>query len=174
MQDERTDRPAYLRFFAMIATSMAVMHVLMYVNSAEILNHARFSEMRLLMTVMMGASMTVIMLAYMRRMYTRAWANAAIFGGAVIVFAVAVFLIRSQVTVTDVDYMQGMIPHHSIAILTSENAQIDDVRVRALADEIIEAQEREIGEMEWLIEDIRANGVATNSEEAEARPLPVD
>ena len=173
MQSERTGREAYLRFFAMIATSMVVMHVLMYVNSADILGHARISEMRILMTVMMGASMTVVMLAYMLRVYTRTRVNVAIFAGAVVVFAVAVFLIRSQVTVTDVDYMQGMIPHHSIAILTSENAQIEDVRVRELADAIIDAQEREIREMDWLIEDIRDNGAAITEAEAETRPVPV-
>jgi uncharacterized protein (DUF305 family) len=173
VQPERTSGKAYLRFFAMIATSMVVMHVLMYVNSADVLGHARISEMRILMTVMMGASMTVVMLGYMLRMYTRTRTNVAIFAGAVVVFAVAVFLIRSQVTVTDVDYMQGMIPHHSIAILTSENAQIEDVRVRELADAIIDAQEREIREMEWLIEDIRANGAATTDAEAEVRPVPV-
>lgn len=47
-----------------------------------------------------------------------------------------------------------MIPHHSIAILTSERANITDPRVRDLADEIIEAQRREISEMEILIEDL--------------------
>ena len=68
--------------------------------------------------------------------------------------------------------MEGMIPHHSIAILTSERAQIEDPRVRELADEIIEAQRKEIKEMEWLIEDIKANGVAQTQAEAEARPVP--
>lgn len=73
---------------------------------------------------------------------------------------------------TGVDYMEGMIPHHSIAILTSERAGIEDPRVRKLADEIIEAQRREIKKMEWLIEDIKANGVAETEEEANARPVP--
>lgn len=68
--------------------------------------------------------------------------------------------------------MEGMIPHHSIAILTSERAKIEDLRVRELADEIIKAQRREIKEMEWLIDDIRVNGAVTSQEEAEARPLP--
>jgi hypothetical protein len=68
--------------------------------------------------------------------------------------------------------MEGMIPHHSIAILTSERARIEDPRVRKLADEIIEAQRREIREMEWLISDIRTNGVATTQPEADARPVP--
>jgi uncharacterized protein (DUF305 family) len=50
--------------------------------------------------------------------------------------------------------MKAMIPHHSIAILTSERARIADPRVRDLADRIIEAQRREIEEMKGLIEDL--------------------
>lgn len=84
----------------------------------------------------------------------------------------SVWLVRSQITVDGVDYMEGMIPHHSIAILTSERAGIADPRVRDLADRIIEAQRKEINEMEWLIEDIRTNGVAETQEEADARPVP--
>jgi uncharacterized protein (DUF305 family) len=47
-----------------------------------------------------------------------------------------------------------MIPHHSIAILTSERARITDSRVRQLADEIIESQRREIAEMKVLIREL--------------------
>jgi uncharacterized protein (DUF305 family) len=68
--------------------------------------------------------------------------------------------------------MKGMIPHHSIAILTSERADIDDVRVRQLADEIIAAQRREIAEMDWLIADIEENGPVTSQEAADDRPVP--
>ena len=50
--------------------------------------------------------------------------------------------------------MRGMIPHHSIAILTSERAHITDPRVRKLADQIIESQRKEIAEMKALIEDL--------------------
>ena len=59
-----------------------------------------------------------------------------------------------------------MIPHHSIAILTSKRAQIRDVRVRQLADEIAQAQVRGIAEMERLIADIKANGPVTESGES--------
>lgn len=52
--------------------------------------------------------------------------------------------------------MKAMIPHHSIAIMTSERAHIRDPRVRQLADEIIEAQVREIAEMERLIAELEA------------------
>ena len=68
--------------------------------------------------------------------------------------------------------MRGMIPHHSIAVLTSANAEIRDARVRKLADEIIASQCREISEMQWLIDDIDANGRATTPADAAARPVP--
>jgi HD-GYP domain-containing protein (c-di-GMP phosphodiesterase class II) len=89
-----------------------------------------------------------------------------------VVFALALFLVRSQATVSDRSYMKAMIPHHSIAIMTSERANIEDVRVRELADEIIRAQRREIKEMNWLINDIAQNGKATSKADAEARPVP--
>lgn len=64
---------------------------------------------------------------------------------------------RSQATVEEVSYMRAMIPHHSIAIMTSERAHISDPRVRALADGIIAAQKKEIAEMKVLIMDIQNN-----------------
>ena len=156
----------------MIGVSMVVMFFLMYLNSYQILEHAWFRETRLFMTLIMGAAMMVIMLAFMLEMYQNKKINIAIFIAAGILLLAAVGLVRSQITVSGVDYMEGMIPHHSIAFLTSERARIEDPRVRELADEIIAAQRREIKEMEWLIADIKANGVATTQSEAEARPVP--
>jgi len=169
---QNKQRNNYIRFFAMIATSMVVMFFLTYLNSYQIIDHAWFSETRLFMTMLMGGAMLIIMLAFMLGMYKNNTANVAIFIGGALLMVIALWLVRSQITVTDTDYMEGMIPHHSIAILTSEKAQIEDVRVRELADEIIDAQRREIKEMEWLIEDIRANGVAETEDEANNRPVP--
>ena len=173
MEDKQNkQRNNYIRFFAMIATSMVVMFFLTYLNSYQIIDHAWFSETRLFMTMLMGGAMLIIMLAFMLGMYKNNTANVAIFIGGALLMVIALWLVRSQITVTDTDYMEGMIPHHSIAILTSEKAQIEDVRVRELADEIIDAQRREIKEMEWLIADIRANGIAQTKEEADQRPVP--
>jgi len=155
----------------MILTSMVVMFGLMYLNSYE-LSHVRWSETRFYMTFIMGAAMAVIMLTFMRDMYHNLKVNIGIYIGRLIVFLVALFLVRSQTTVQDSSWMNAMIPHHSIAILTSENAEISDVRVRELADEIIEAQRREIEEMNWLLEDISQNGIAETLAEAEERPVP--
>lgn len=144
---------SYARFGAMIATSTVVMFGLMYLNIYT-LDHVFYSQTRTWMAFYMGAAMAVIMLLFMLKMYENRRANIAIIVGSLIVFAGALWLVRSQETVGDVGYMKAMIPHHSIAILTSERAQISDPRVRRLADEIIEAQIREIDEMKQLITDL--------------------
>lgn len=144
---------SYLRFAAMIGTSTVVMYGLMYLNTYAF-EHIFWSETRFWMALVMGSTMAVIMLGFMLKMYPSKAVNLAIAGGAVAVFALSLWLVRSQATVGDVAYMKGMIPHHSIAILTSERAQISDPRVRKLADEIIAAQEREIAEMKHLVADL--------------------
>jgi len=164
-------RAAYLRFGAMIATAMTAMFALTYVNTYA-LDHVRWSETRFYMTFVMGAAMAVIMLGFMRGMYTNRVVNIAIVAGSAVAFVFAIWLVRSQATVEDRSYMRAMIPHHSIAILTSERSNIADVRVRELADEIITSQEREIAEMEWLIDDIGENGVVRTQAEAAERLVP--
>ncbi len=154
--DHKKHSNPYPKFAAMIATSTVVMFGLMYLNTYA-LDHVFFSETRTYMAIYMGATMAIIMLAFMLGMYQNAKANLAIFAGSALIFAIALWLVRSQSTVADVSWMKAMIPHHSIAILTSERAKITDPRVRKLADDIIEAQRREIGEMKALIKDLEGN-----------------
>lgn len=144
---------SYPRFFAMIGTATLVMLGLMYLNTFR-LDHVFWSETRFYMALVMGAVMAIVMLSFMLHMYRNVKINVAIYLGSALLFAVSLFLVRSQTTVQDVSYMRAMIPHHSIAILTSERAEISDPRVRELADEIIRAQRREIDEMKFLIDDI--------------------
>jgi hypothetical protein len=161
----------YLRFGAMIATSTIVMFLLTYTNSMQF-EHVRWSEERFYMALLMGGAMAIVMLAFMWGMYKSTRVNVAIVIGGLLLMGGALWLSRSQFFVEDQAYMRGMIPHHSIAILTSERADIDDVRVRKLADEIIKAQRKEIKEMEWLIADIAQHGEATTEAEASERPVP--
>ncbi|HEX6300576.1 MAG TPA: DUF305 domain-containing protein [Acidimicrobiia bacterium] len=155
----------------MIITAMLVMYATTYLNTFE-LSHVAFSETRVFMTLLMGATMALVMLAFMLGMYRNWKANLAIVLGAIVLFGLATWLVRSQTTVQEASYMRAMIPHHSIAILTSERAEIEDVRVCELAVEIIEAQRREIAEMDWLIADIEENGPAAIRSEADRRPVP--
>jgi uncharacterized protein (DUF305 family) len=144
---------SYWRFVAMIATSTVVMYGLMYLNTYAY-EHVLWSETRAWMALLMGSAMSIIMLGFMLAMHKKMAVNLAIFSGAAVLFAVSLWLVRSQATVDDVDYMKAMIPHHSIAILTSKRAQISDPRVRKLADAIIDTQEREIAEMKTLIAEL--------------------
>lgn len=149
---------SYKRFALMIIASTLVMFILMYLNTYA-LEHVFYSETRAYMAALMGATMAFVMLAFMWSMYSNGRLNVMIFAGAVIVFALSLWLVRSQVTVSGASYMRAMIPHHSIAVMTSERAQIEDPRVRKLADEIIEAQRREIAEMRYLIGEVSTGWV---------------
>lgn len=143
----------YRNFVLMIGVSATLMFVLMYLNTYQ-LDHVWFSQTRLFMVFIMAGSMSLVMFFFMRHMYENRQANIAIIVASLALMGIGVWLVRSQATVDDVAWMKAMIPHHSIAILTSERANISDPRVRELADEIIEAQRREIAEMEALIEDL--------------------
>ena len=143
----------YVKFTLMIVTSTIVMYIMMYFNTYA-WDHVYFSETRAYMALYMGAAMAVIMLAFMGNMYKKTKLNLAVYGISVVLFAVGIWGVRSQATVDQVDWMKAMIPHHSIAILTSSRADIEDPRVRKLADDIITAQEREIGEMQQLIKEL--------------------
>lgn len=143
----------YLRFAAMIATSTVIMFGLMYLNTYAF-EHVYWSETRAYMALIMGATMAIVMMAFMLGMYDHKGVNAAIFAVAALIFAGSLYMVRSQASVDQVDWMKAMIPHHSIAILTSERAELTDPRVRELADEIIEAQRREIDEMKTLIAEL--------------------
>lgn len=143
----------YIRFVLMILAASVLMFCLMYLNTYQ-LGHVWFSQTRLFMTFIMAGSMALVMLFFMLHMYKDKRANLAIVIAGVALIGLGLGLVRSQATVGDIAWMKAMIPHHSIAILTSERARISDPRVRKLADAIIEAQRREISEMEVLIDDL--------------------
>ena len=144
----------YGKFGAMILVSTLLMYGIMYLNTYQ-LDHVFFSETRAYMALIMGAAMAAVMLAFMWGMMPRRGAKVATVAASAGVFVVSLWLVRSQVIVEDVSWMKAMIPHHSIAILTSSRAQITDPRVRKLADEIIESQRREIEEMKALSRDLQ-------------------
>lgn len=113
---------SYGRFAAMIATSTVVMYGLMYLNT-YVFDHVGFSQTWLWMALIMGAAVALIMLGFMWRMCGNPNLNFAILGGSITVFVIAPWLVRSQETVGDIAYLRAMIPHQSIAIMTSERAR---------------------------------------------------
>lgn len=151
MKKDKKNNDNYTRFFLMLGGSFIAMYITMYLNTYAI-DHVYFSLTRFYMTCLGIAAMAVIMLSLMLKMYRNKKKNIAIYVGSVVLFISALGLIRAQAPIIgDVLYMKAMIPHHSIAILTSKRADIKDPEVRKLADDIIEAQEREIAEMKKYI-----------------------
>ncbi len=140
----------YKRFLLMITTSVIIMYMAMYLNNYA-WEHVFWSETRAYMSLIMGAIMATVMLLFMLKHYHNTKANTVIFITSAVVFSSSLYLVRSQSTVDDVAWMKAMIPHHSIAILTSKRANISDPRVRHLADDIIVAQELEIKKMKKYI-----------------------
>ena len=161
----------YTNFLMMILTSMAVMFGIKYLTTYEV-SHVYWSQTRFYMLMVMGAAMAAVMLLFMQNMYQNKKANYAIVAISALVFSTFLYLTRTQNTIADQRWMEAMIPHHSIAILTSKRANIKDIRVQELADDIIKAQEKEIKEMQWLLDDIEKNGIVTNEQERIEREVP--
>ncbi|GMU23744.1 MAG: hypothetical protein AMXMBFR13_38220 [Phycisphaerae bacterium] len=160
--DKNNGGKMYPRYAGMIATASVLMYLFTYLNTYA-WDHIYFSEERVFMTLTMTSMMAVVMLSFMLPMLRNRLVNVVIYVGSALLFVVALWLVRTETTVQDIAYMKAMIPHHSIAILTSERAEISDPRVRELADGIIKSQRREISMMKVLINDIEASGAQAES-----------
>ncbi|MCW2120564.1 DUF305 domain-containing protein [Flavobacterium sp. 7A] len=151
MGNNNMNNKNYSRFFVMLGLSFVAMYITMYLNTYSI-DHVYFSLTRFYMSCLGISAMAVIMLMMMMGMYKNKKKNTAIFLGSVLLFSSALFLVRTQKPIIgDVLWLKGMIPHHSIAILTSERADIKDPQVKKLANNIIKAQKKEIEEMKLMI-----------------------
>ena len=154
--NQHTGKGNYTKLILMLAASFIAMYITMYFNTYEI-DHVYFSLTRFYMACLGIACMAAIMWFFMRKMYQNKKKNIAVLLGSLVLFISAFGLVRAQSPIIgDILYMKAMIPHHSIAILTSKRADIKDPEVRKLADEIIEAQEKEIAEMKQYIKRLEA------------------
>ena len=140
----------YTIFILMLVASAISMYITMYLNTYEF-DHVYFSWTRMYMTLIGVSAMAIIMFLFMRNMYKDRTKNIGIIVGSVTIFLISLFLVRQQEPIEDVRWMKAMIPHHSIAILTSSRAEISDPEVKKLAEEIIKAQRKEIKEMKAMI-----------------------
>ncbi|WP_226064913.1 DUF305 domain-containing protein [Kaistella polysaccharea] len=149
MDDSKSN--VYTTFVLMLAASFVAMYITMYLNTYE-LDHIYFSMTRFYMACLGISAMALIMFFFMRKMYKNKQKNLGIIVGSIGLFFAALGLVRTQSPIVgDILWMKGMIPHHSIAILTSERADIKDPEVKKLANDIITAQKKEIEEMKTMI-----------------------
>ncbi|MDO1449277.1 DUF305 domain-containing protein [Rhodocytophaga aerolata] len=154
VMNQKHSKP-YTKFVLMLVASFIAMYITMYFNTYA-LDHVYFSLTRFYMACLGIAAMAVIMLSFMQPMYKNRKKNIAVLVTSLLVFVTALTLARTQTPISDVLYMKAMIPHHSIAILTSKRANIKDPQVRKLADEIIKAQEEEIVKMKAYIKKLES------------------
>lgn len=141
----------YTKFILMLICSAISMYITMYFNTYE-LSHVFFSWTRMYMTLIGIGGMAIIMFLFMRNMYTSKLKNTVLVIGSLLLMAVSTVLVRQQIPIDDMKWLRAMIPHHSIAILTSNKADLKDPEVKKLAEEIIKAQEEEIAAMKRMIE----------------------
>jgi len=156
MDQDSKKKNNYTKFVGMLAASFVAMYVTMYLNTYAI-DHVYFSLTRFYMSCLGISAMAIIMYVAMRGMYQNKKKNIAIIVGSIALFLAALGLVRVQAPIIgDVLWMKAMIPHHSIAILTSERADIQDPEVKQLAEDIIKAQRMEIEEMKQMIKRLEA------------------
>lgn len=146
----------YTIFISMLLASGIAMYITMYLNTYE-WSHAYFSWTRMYMTLMGLSTMAIIMFLFMRKMYKDKAKNIGIILGSIAIFFTSLFLVRQQKPIEDIRWMKAMIPHHSIAILTSGRAELSDPEVKKLAEDIIKAQRKEIEEMKAMIQRLEQN-----------------
>jgi hypothetical protein len=159
MEDSKQNKKnkGYTTLFLMLGASFIVMYITMYLNTYSI-DHVYFSLTRFYMACLGISAMSVIMLLFMLKMFNNKKKNITIIFGSLILFSSSLFLVRIQSPIIgDVLWMKAMIPHHSIAILTSERADIKDAEVKKLAENIIKAQRKEIEEMKAMIKRLESD-----------------
>ena len=150
MKNDKVGKNNYGKFAIMMGTSFIIMYAVMFLN-ADVFDHLMLSYTRTYMTILMVAPMAFTMLLFMWGMYTNRKMNFIILGLSVIIFIIALVGLRLQTFIGDEQWMKAMIPHHSSAIMVSQKAHLKDPEAIKLAEEIIEAQEREIAKMKKMI-----------------------
>jgi uncharacterized protein (DUF305 family) len=142
---------SYQKFASMMAVSFVIMYGVMFLN-ADIFDHVMLSTTRTYMTILMITTMAVTMMLFMWGMYENKKTNYIIIASALVIFATTFTMLRNQTLIADVQWMKAMIPHHSSAIMVSQKAHLQDPEAQQLALDIIEAQKKEIAQMEAMIE----------------------
>jgi uncharacterized protein (DUF305 family) len=148
---------SYRKFMVMLLISFFIMYIVMFLNMDK-LSHYHTSATRIYMAILMVAPMAVVMMLMMGKMYPNKKMNTGIILAAIIIFILVLTGLRTQTPIGDVQYMKAMIPHHSSAIMVSKHANIKDPEVKKLSEQIIQSQEKEIAEMEAMMDRLSKAG----------------
>ena len=136
----------WIKLGIMTVASFLAMYFLMYsmVNSSEDLY---LSVNQVWMAGSMATAMVAIELIVMADMYKNALVRNVLIGASILATVMFVLFTRYQTGIGDNDFLRSMIPHHSGAILMCANPDLTDAEIRSLCNDITEAQQREIDQM---------------------------
>lgn len=150
-QDREMKQSPYVHLGITTVISSVVMYLAMY---AMINNLAAFYNNinQLYMVLMMAAPMVAIMLHDMKHMYGDKRLNGILYAVSGAIFAIGLVGMRTQAGVGDAQFLRAMIPHHSGAILMCREANISDVEIQKLCQQIIKSQQDEIDQMKAILE----------------------
>ncbi|XKT75060.1 MAG: DUF305 domain-containing protein [Patescibacteria group bacterium UBA2103] len=147
----------YKNLFLSIATSFLVMYALTYIAVYAWGDIYLFSTRSLYMAMIMIAPMILIMLIFMGNMYKNKKLNTALYVFSIGLFFLSFLFIRKQVFVDDTQFLRSMIPHHSSAITMCKESSLSDSEVIELCENIITAQQKEIDQMNSILERLKNN-----------------
>ena len=140
--------------FIMISGSFIIQFVIMSALMTNNLLNIRSSVGKFYISVIMALLMGLLEVA----MYDYHMSSISIFYYLFLglILAIFVYLYRTQSYIYDKDYLNEMIEHHSMALLTSEEIleKTSSERVKRLAENIISTQQAEIEYMSRLLNTI--------------------
>ena len=146
---------SYLRLILMMVLSLVAMFVFMYAM-VDVLTNAVPNVNQFYMAALMAAPMLVLEIVLMGKMYPRKGLNALLVGLGLLLALGFWLAIRAQIGVGDRQFLKSMIPHHAGAILMCERASIESPKIKALCQEIVESQQKEIAQMRSLLTELNA------------------
>ncbi len=129
----------------MAVLSFLAMYILMYLM-VDTYGNVYVNLDQLYMVVAMTAAMMLIEMVVMSSMYGQE-VKMAVAGLSIIALIASVLFIRSQVGVSDKEFLRSMIPHHGAALLMCENADLKDPEIKKLCADIIAGQQSQI---DWM------------------------
>lgn len=138
-----------------LAIMLLIHLVIMYLAMFAMINRASYfynNTNMFYMALLMAAPVTLFMVISMRQMYPSRNLNMVLFIVLVLLTASSYYAIRTQAGVGDKQFLRAMIPHHSGAILMCREAMLKNSEIIELCKGIIESQQKEIDQMEKLLQ----------------------
>jgi uncharacterized protein (DUF305 family) len=141
----------YVRFGVTMVVSLALMFLLS-MSMVRTFDHFYLNPSNFYMALIMVAAMGVVMMVVMSSMFDSKRLNIVLYATFTVLFAGAFALGRTETFVGNEGFLKSMIPHHSRAILVCQEADITDPEIIRLCEQIVEAQQEEIAQMEEILD----------------------